>query len=103
MPFFDNMLKRSSTLCKQFEVYARPGHLYISFSSILDRVYINFIMEALSDLDRTLKDEEKLVRYVDNYASQILMDFWDCNVFFFYNFYKHFPCELKKTVCFRVE
>ena len=40
-------------------------------------------MEALSDLDVTLKDEEKLVGYVYNYASQILMDFWDCNVLFF--------------------
>ena len=71
--------------------------------SILVRVCINFVMEALSDLDVTLKDEEKLVGYVYNYASQILMDFWDCNVFCFYDFFKIFPCELKETVCFRVE
>ena len=60
-------------------------------------------MEALSDLDVTLKDEEKLVGYVYNYASQILMDFWDYNVFCFYDFFKIVPCELKETVCFRVE
>ena len=60
-------------------------------------------MEALSDLDMTLKNEEKLVAYVYNYASQILMDVWDCNVFFLYDFFSNFPCELKGTVCFRVE
>ena len=103
MPFFDNTLKRSSTLCEQFEVYTRPGHLCISFLSILVHMYINFVMEALSDLDVILKVEEKLVGYVYNYASQILMDFWDCNVFFFDDFFKNFPCELKETVCFRVE
>ena len=101
--FFDDTLKRSSTLCEQFEVYTGPGHLCISFLSILVHMYINFVMEALSDLDVTLKDEEKLVGYVYNYASQILMDFWDCNVFCFYDFFKIVPCELKETVCFRVE
>ena len=63
------------------------------------RVYINFVMEALSDLDVTLKDEEKLVGYVYNYASQILMDFWDCNAFFFYGFiFQNFLCELKEHI-----
>ena len=57
VPFFDNTLQRSSTLCEQFEVY-RPGHLCVSFSSILFRMYINFVMEALSDLNVTLKDEK---------------------------------------------
>ena len=57
VPFSDNTLKRSSTLCEQFEVY-RPGHLCVSFSSILFRMYINFVMEALSDLNVTLKDEK---------------------------------------------
>ena len=86
VPFFVNTLKRSSTLCEQFEVYTRPGHLCISFLSILVCMYINFVMEALSDLDMTLKNEEKLFTYVYNYASQILMDFWDCTVFFLYDF-----------------
>ena len=87
MSFFDNTLKRNNTLCKQFEVHTRPGHLCISFSSILVHMYIDFVMKALSDLDVTLKNEEKLVGYVYNYASQILMDFWDRNVFFFYDFF----------------
>ena len=103
MPSFDNSLKKRSSLCEQFEVYKRPGHLCISFLSILVRLYINYVVEALSDLDVTLKDEEKLVGYVYDYTSQNLMDFWDCNVFFFYDFLKNFPCEFKGTVCFRVE
>ena len=103
MPFFDNTFQISSTLCDQFEVYTRPGHLCVSFTSILACMYINFVMEALSDLDLTLKDEEKLVGFVYNYASQNVVDFWDCNVFLFNNFFKSFPCELKETVCFRVE
>ena len=104
MPFFDNTLNRSNTLCEQFEVYARPEHLCISFLSILVRVYVYFVMEALSDLNVTLKDEEKLVGHVYNYASQILMDFWFCNVFFFYDFFKNFPCEVVEEMAyFRVE
>ena len=103
MPSFDNALKRSSTLCEQFEVYTRPGHICVSFLSVLVRMYINYVMEALSDLDVTLKDEEKSVGYVYNYASQNLMDFWDCNGFFFYDFFKNFPYEIKEMVCFAVQ
>ena len=58
MPSFDNSLKKRSSLCEQFEVHKRPGHLCISFLSILVRLYINYVMDALSDLDVTLKDEE---------------------------------------------
>ena len=31
MPSFDNSLKERSSLCKQFNVDTRPGHLFISF------------------------------------------------------------------------
>ena len=79
---------RVSILCEQYEVYTRAVHLCISFLSLLVRIYINYVMEALSDFDVTLKDEEKLASYIYNYSSQNLMDFWDCNVFFFYNFLK---------------
>ena len=110
VPYFDNSLRRSSNLCEQFDVYKRPGHLCVSFLSILVRMYINYVMEALSDFVILcilsyviLKDEEKLLGYVYNYASQILMDFWDCNAFFFYYFCINFPSEFKETVCFRVE
>ena len=34
IPYFGNSLSRSSNLCKQFDVYARPGYLCVSFSSI---------------------------------------------------------------------
>ena len=102
-PSFDNSLKKRSSLCEQFEAYKKSGHLCIYFLSISVHLYINYVMEALSDLDVTLKDDIKLVGYVYDYASQDLMDFWDCNVFFFYDFLKNFPCEFKETVCFRVE
>ena len=102
MPSFDNSLKERSSLCKQFNVDTRPGHLFISFSSILVRMYINYVMEALCDLHVTLKDEEKLVGYIYEYAAQNLMDFWDWNVFFFHGSFKNFPCRFKETVCFRI-
>ena len=32
------------------------------------------------------------------------MEFWVCNVFFFYDFFKNFPCEVvEEMVYFRVE
>ena len=43
MPSFDNSLKERSSLCKQFNVDTTPGHLFISFSSILVRMYINYV------------------------------------------------------------
>ena len=78
-PFnFDDTLRRSNTLCECFEVYTRPGHLCVSFSSVLVRMCINCI---LSDLDVTLKDEETIISLIYSYASQMLIEFWDCNVF----------------------
>ena len=81
-PFnFDDTLRRSNTLSECFEVYTRPGHLCVSFSSVLVRMCINCIILTLSDLDVTLKDEETIISLIYNYASQMLIEFWDCNVF----------------------
>ena len=78
--------------------------LYLKlYECLFDFEYYILKLEALSDFDVTLEDEEKLLGYVYNYASQILMDFWDCNAFFFYYFFLNFPSEFKETICFRVE
>ena len=78
--------------------------LYLKlYECLFDFEYYILKLEALSDFDVTLKDEEKLLGYVYNYASQTLMDFWDCNAFFFYYFFLNFPSEFKETICFRVE
>ena len=62
--------------------------LYLKlYECLFDFEYYILKLEALSDFDVTLEDEEKLLGYVYNYASQILMDFWDCNAFFFYYFF----------------
>ena len=93
MPFFDNMLKRSSKLCENLK-FVQGLDIYVFlfrvfwFACILILLWRRYLV---------------LVGYVYNYASQVLMDVWDCNVFFFYDFFKNFPCELKETVCFRVE
>ena len=80
-PFnFDDTLRISNTLCECFQVYTRPGHLCVSFSSVLVHIYINCIKLALSDLDVTLK-YKKTLSLIYNYASQMLKEFWHCNVF----------------------
>ena len=73
-PFnFDDTPRRSNTLCKSFEVFTSPGHLCVSFSRVLVRMYINYIILALSDLD--VKDEEIMISFIYNYASQMLIEF----------------------------
>lgn len=59
-------------------------------------MYINFLLEGLSELDVSLKDEERLIESVYRYASHMLYGFWDFNFCFFYDFFKNLPNEHKE-------
>ena len=64
-------------------VFHFQWHLCISFSSILVRLYVNYVFAALSDFDATLKDEGKMLTYIYQYETQALYNFWNLNVYFF--------------------
>ena len=62
------------------------------------RLYVNYVFAALSDFDSTLEDEEKMLTYIYQYATQALYDFWNLNVYFFMIFQKIFHLNSKKRV-----
>ena len=68
------------------EVY-KPGKLLVCFTSILVRMYINYVLRCLFELDLTLRDERILVEQVHSFASELIYELFNStNYFFFMNF-----------------
>ena len=55
----------------------------VGFTSTLIRMYINFVSEALSDLDVRLEEEDIMRAAIYKEATKLMYDFWDLNVSFF--------------------
>ena len=55
----------------------------VGFTSTLIRVYINFVSQALSDLDVRLEEEDIMLAAIYREATKLMYDFWDLNVSFF--------------------
>ena len=72
------------------------------FTSVLVRIYINYVLTCLLDLDLTLEDEKKLIGIVCTYASDLMYQFWDVNYCFFYEFCGLFPYGYYTGYCFSV-
>ena len=70
------------------EVY-KPGKLLVCFTSILVRMYINYVLRCLFELDLTLRDERILVEEVILIASELMYEFFNStNYLFFHEFFK---------------
>ena len=77
--------------------------LLLSFTSVLIRMCIKYILEVLLDLDFTLEHEKKLIETVYVQALDLMYQFWDTNYWGFFNeFYGKFPYEYHKKSCFSV-
>ena len=55
----------------------------VGFTSTLIRMYINFVPQALSDLDVRLEEEDIMLAAIYKEATKLMYDFWDLNVSFF--------------------
>ena len=70
----------------------------VEFTSTLIRMYINFVSEALSDLDVRREEEDIMLAAIYKEATKLMYDFWDLNFYFFYFFFDLPPENNKKHI-----
>ena len=62
--------------CDYYEKFNKPIDLLVAFTSVLVRMYVNYILNCLFELDLTLLDEIKLIEIVYKHASGLMYDFF---------------------------
>ena len=75
----------------------------MAFTSVLVRMYINYVLRCLLDIDLTLEDEKKLIDTVYTYGSDLIYKFfWETKYCFFYEFFRLFLNEYRTGYCFSI-
>ena len=75
----------------------------IGFTSVLIRMYINFVSEALSELDVTLKDEDLMFSAIYEMSVKLMYIFGDQDVSFFFDLFVNLRSNCCKMNCFIVK
>ena len=60
--------------------------MLVSFTSVFVRMYVNFVLNCLLELDLTLRDERILLDQVYTFTSHLMYEFLSTNYLFFMNF-----------------
>lgn len=75
----------------------------IGFTSVLIRMYINFVSEALPELDVMLKDKDSMFSAIYEMYVKLMYIFWDQDISFFFDLFVNLPSNCCKTNCFIVK
>ena len=78
---------RFDSRCDYYQEVYIPGELLVCFTSMLVRMYINYFLRCLFELDLTLRDERILVEEVYSFGSEFMYEFFNStNYLFIMNF-----------------
>ena len=75
--------------------------LLVPFTSVLIRMYINYVSKYFSKFQFTLHDEKSVYDAIYYYASKLMYDFFDINYVFFYEFLNMFD-EFNRSHCLKI-
>ena len=67
--------------CDYYQEFHKEGELLVSFTNVLLRMLINYVLNCLLELDLTLRDERILVEEVYTFGSLIQIIFSFMNFF----------------------
>ena len=70
---------------KRYDYYQeihKEGELFVCFTSVLVRMYVNYVLNCLLELDLTLEDEKVLLEQVYAFASDLMYEFFNTNYLF---------------------
>ena len=85
--------------CDYYQEFHKEGELLVSFTIVLVRMLINYVLNCLLELDLTLRDERILVEEVYAFASDLIYEFFNTNYLFFYElFYLCYSRDFKAVV-----
>ena len=77
---------RKGKRCDYYQELHKEGELLVSFTSVFVRMYVNFVLNCLLELDLTLRDERILLDQVYTFTSHLMYEFLSTNYLFFMNF-----------------
>ena len=79
--YFTGSIQRDKR-CDYYQEIHKEGQLLVSFTSVLVRMYVNYVLNCLLELDLTLRDEEILMEQVYTFASDLMYEFFNTNYLF---------------------
>ena len=74
---------RKDMRCDYYQEFHKEGELLVSFTSVLVRIYINYVLDCLLELDLTLRNERILMEGVYTPASDLMSEFFKKHLIFF--------------------
>ena len=86
-------------MCDYYEEFDMPIDLLLAFTSVLVRMYVNYVLNCLFELDLTLVDQKKLIELVSKHGCGLMYEFfWETNYHFAYDFLENFPGVSYRTL-----
>ena len=79
--YFTGSIQRDKR-CDYYQEIHKEGQLLVSFTSVLVRMYVHYVLNCLLELDLTLRDEEILMEQVYTFASDLMYEFFNTNYLF---------------------
>ena len=70
--------------CDYYNELCHAQDLFVPFTSVLIRMYINYVSKYFSKFQFTLRDEKIVYDAIYLYASRLMHEFFDINHVFFY-------------------
>ena len=77
---------RKGQRCDYYQELHKEGELLVSFTSVFVRMYVNFVLNCLLELDLTLREERILLDWVYTFASDLMYEFLRASYLFLMNF-----------------
>ena len=92
---------RFDSRCDYYQEVYKPG---VCFASILVRMYINYVLRCLFELDLTLRDERILVEEVILFASELMYEFFNSTSYLFFHEFFKLCCleDLNLSCCYGI-
>ena len=74
---------RKDKLCDYYQEFHKEGKLLVSFTNVLVRMYVNYVLNCLLELDLTLREERILLDWVYTFPSDLMYEFLRASYLFF--------------------
>ena len=73
---------RKNKRCDYYQEIPKEGELFVCFTSVSVRMYVDYVLNCLLELDLTLEDEKVLLEQVYAFASDLMYEFFNTNYLF---------------------
>ena len=87
--------------CDYYNESRHVKDLFVPFTSVLIRIYINYVRKYFSKFQFTLRDEKIVYDAIYLYASKLMYEFFDINYVFFYEFLNIFD-KFNRSHCLKI-